>query len=88
MNQLREVMRLDGVTAKWHDLGLELKVINNDLREIEVDHQHNVNTCCRMMFQKWLEGTPDASWEQLVSALSNIGLNTAANAIRTQYNTI
>ena len=81
MQQLSEVMRIEHIeitTSKWFDLGLELVDSHKILRVIEADHRNNVDTCCRVMFEKWLEKTPDASWEQLVTALNNIGMNTAA----------
>ena len=33
------------------------------------------------MFNRWLQGNPDASWRQLTEALANVGLNTAAKKI-------
>ena len=66
------------ITTKWFDLGLELVDSHKILRVIEADYRNDVDTCCRVMFEKWLEKTPDASWEQLVTALNNIRMNTAA----------
>ena len=80
MQQLSEVMRIEHIeiTTKWFELGLELVDDHKVLRVIETDHRNDSNTCCRVMFEKWLEKTPDASWEQLVTALNTIGMNTAA----------
>ena len=47
-------------------------------------NNHNVNTCCREMFQKWLNMKPDASWDQLVAALNEIELSSAAHAVSKQ----
>ena len=69
------------ITTRWHDLGIELVDSYKVLRVIEADHPHNVEACCRVMFEKWLERTPDASWSQLVTALNNIEMITAADAI-------
>ena len=69
------------ITTRWRDLGLELVDSNKILKVIEADHPSDVNTCCRLMFEKWLERTPDASWSQLVTALNNIEMNTAADAV-------
>ena len=76
-------MRIEdiGLITQWRDLGLELVDSNNVLKVIETDHPNDVNTCCRMMFEKWLEKTPDASWSQLITALNNIKMNTAADAV-------
>ena len=83
MRQLQEVMRIKDVdiTTRWRDLGLELVDSNKTLRVIEANHPNDVDTCCRVMFEKWLDMTPDASWSQLVTALNNIKMNAAADAI-------
>ena len=83
IQQLQEVMRIEHIeiATKWYELGLELVDSNKALKVIEADYR-NVNTCCRTMFEKWLEKTPNASWNQLVTALDNIEMNTAADAVR------
>ena len=82
MKQLQEVMRIkDFDVTRWRDLGLELVDSNKVLKVIEADHPGNIDTCCRVMFEKWLEKIPDASWSQLVAALNNIEMNTAADAV-------
>ena len=82
--QLVDVMRIENIeiTTKWYELGLKLVDSNEVLKVIETDNPHNTNTCCRVMFQKWLEKTPNASWNQLVTALDDIKMNTAADAVR------
>ena len=74
------------IATKWYELGLELVDSNKVLKVIEADHPHNTNTCCRVMFEKWLEKTPNASWNQLVTALDNIKMNTAADVVRKLFN--
>ena len=69
------------MTTRWRDLGLELVDSNKTLKVIGADHPSDVDTCCRLMFEKWLEAKSDASWSQLVTALRNIEMNTAADAI-------
>ena len=83
MKQLLEVMRLNDIdiATRWRDLGLELVDSNRVLRVIEADHPSDVDTCCRLMFEKWLDMTPDASWSQIVAALNRIKMNTAADAV-------
>ena len=86
MKQLLEVMRIKdvNVTTRWRDLGLELVDSYNTLKVIETNHHNDVDTCCRVMFEKWLDTRPTANWNQLITALINIGMNTAADAIRKQ----
>ena len=83
IKQLQEVMRIEDIdiTTQWRDIGLELVDSNKTLKVIEADHPSDVDTCCRLMFEKWLEAKSDASWSQLVIALKNIKMFTAANAI-------
>ena len=84
IQQLAEVMRIEHIeiATKWYELGLELVDSFKILKEIEADNPHNTNTCCRVMFEKWLEKTPNASWSQLVTALDNIKMKTAADVVR------
>ena len=86
IKQLLEVMRIKNVdiTTRWRDLGLELVDSNKILKVIEVNHRNDVDTCCRVMFETWLDMRPSANWNQLITALSNIGMNTAADVIRKQ----
>ena len=87
IKQLQDVMRIKdiGITTRWRELGQELLDSNDTLQVIEADHPNGVNTCCRLMFEKWLEKTPNASWSQLVTALNSIELNTAADAVSKRY---
>ena len=79
-------MRRESLAKCWYDLGVELLPNNiNSLEEIEVNHRNDVKTCCREMFRTWLNMKPDASWGQLVKALNEIELGSAARNISTQY---
>ena len=69
------------ITTRWRALGLELIDSNKILKVIETNHPNDVDACCRLMFEKWLDITPDASWSQLIAALNAIELNTAADFI-------
>ena len=73
------------IATKWHVLGPELLVNNNVMQDIEANHCSDVSTCCRVMFEKWLEKTPDASWDELVTALNDIDMKTAADFITKQF---
>ena len=71
-----------GVAIRWYTLGVEL--LDGDtavLDVIKTNYQHDDDRCTEM-FKKWLEMKPDASWSQLVTALNDIGLNTAADNVR------
>ena len=83
IKQLQGVMRIKNIsiTPDWIQLGLELLDSHVILDSIKANHRNDVSTCCRVMFEKWLEKTPDASWSQLVTALNNIESRAAACAI-------
>lgn len=87
MQQLSTVMRIEdsAIATKWHELGLELVDSNRILKDIKTDHPSDVNACCISMFEKWLERTPDANWEKLITALNEIGMKTAAVAVSKQF---
>ena len=78
----KDIAREPGVATKWYKLGVELLDSNTtELDVIETNH-HSDDKRCSGMLKKWLEMKPDASWSQLVTALNNIGLHTAADNVR------
>jgi len=54
------------------------------LNLLKTDHPNDTNTCCNKMFIKWLLMKPDATWSQLVTALTRIGMNTVAENLNKQ----
>ena len=83
--QIKNVLKPDtsGLAARWHDLGTQL--LTDDtvgvLDVIKADHPNDVSACCNKMFVKWLELQPNATWSQLITALSIIGMKTTAENI-------
>ena len=73
------------VGVKWHYLGIELLDSKNDgeLNTIEAEHPSDLNKCCVKMFDLWLKKQPTASWNKLIEALRQPGieLGTLANNI-------
>ena len=70
-------------SIKWHDLGLELLEPEDErkLNEIQYSSHRDVSERCKQMFQLWLERCPDATWEHLIQALREVGLNHLATTI-------
>ena len=61
---------------KWHDLGIEL-LDSRDIGELdttEAEHPSDLNKCCTKMFNLWLKKQPTASWNQLIEALRQPGV--------------
>lgn len=72
------------VTVKvndWYDLGLQLDIQNDDLQTIKRNYPHDQKSCKREMFIKWLSICPQASYSQLVKALSVLGDETEADRL-------
>ena len=64
------------VGIKWHYLGIELLDSSDveELNTIEVEHPSDLNKCCIKMFDLWLKKQPTASWNQLIEALRQPGI--------------
>ena len=86
MEQLNKVIRIGhiDIATKWRELGPVLIDSYSIIKQIESDHHNDVCTCCRVMFEKWLERTPEADWDQLVAALNEIDMKYAADIISRQ----
>ena len=56
-------------TNKWHELGLQLNLEDNDLVAIRRQCHHVISECRREMFSNWLTNTTDASRKQILKAL-------------------
>ena len=65
------------VGAKWHYLGIELLHSNDvgELNTIEAECPSDFNKCCIKMFDLWLKKQPTASWNQLIEALRQPGID-------------
>ena len=87
LKRLKRIMRHEaGVTAEWYDIGVELLDGNTvALDKIEAKYSSDVNKCCTEMFKKWLQYNPEANWDQLASVLSEVGLTTAAETIKSEF---
>ena len=64
-------------------MGLELLEPEDEgkLNEIQYSSHRDVSERCKQMFQLWLERCPDATWEHLIQALIEVGLNQLAYKI-------
>ena len=66
---------------KWEDLGKEL-LDDDDLPALTARTCNmNERQCCSEMFKIWLERQPEASWQQLITALHMVKLNRLADNI-------
>ena len=60
--------------ARWNDLGIQLKVPRHYLDAIAVDKTNHPSSeqCCKAMLQKWIEITPNATWNILQQSTSHL----------------
>ena len=67
---------------KWHDLGVELLDFGDveELDKIEAQYQSDLDKCCTKMFQLWLRKQPSATWNKLLDALRQPGIELHALA--------
>ena len=82
-----KIMRIGDIdiATKWHELGPVLVDSYSVIKQIEANHRNDVSACCRIMFEKWLDMKPGASWDELVTALNDIAMKAAADFISKQF---
>ena len=78
-----------GVADKWRVLGVQLldPTSGSTLDIIERNNPRDVVRCCQCMLEKWLEMTPDASWNQILAALRSpsVQLHHLASQIEQEF---
>ena len=80
---LKDLMHLQ--VSDWNRLGLALKLNSYDLNIIERDHRGDTRKQTLKMLELWLKTQPDASYEQLIKALHEVGDETVASSLWTEY---
>ena len=61
--------------ARWRDLGVELGIPIPYLDTIAVDNVHHPSysqKCCKAVLQKWMEITPEPTWNILQNAIDRL----------------
>ena len=71
--------------AQWYTLGLALGLEEEVLNSTEVDQSHKHPKYKQAMFRKWLESTPNVSWNDLIKALVQIGEEETAEKVRKEF---
>ena len=66
-------------------MGLELKLDPYELGIIEKDFRGDTRKRTCKMFEHWLKTQPDASYEQLIKALCEVGDKRVANFLCKKY---
>ena len=81
--ELKDLMHLQ--VSDWKRLGLALKLNSHELDIIEQDHRGETKTQTLKMFEHWLKTQPDASYEQLIQSLCEVGDKTVAGSLCKKY---
>jgi len=68
----------------WHQLGIQLGIPTSELRKIEEDYAKSDRRMTETL-DTWLQRTPSASWNDVLSALQQMGENTVAESVRQKY---
>ena len=71
--------------SDWNRLGLALNLNSYDLDIIEKDHRGDARQQTLKMFQLWLKTQPDASYEQLIKSLCEVGDKAVASSLCQKY---
>ena len=81
--ELKDLMHLQ--VSDWKRLGLALKLNSFNLNIIEKDNKGDTREQTLKMFELWLKTQPDASYEQLIKALHEVGDETVASSLYMKY---
>ena len=77
------VEELSGVT-KWYTLGASLGLTENEIEEIEQDHDGTARRRMAML-SKWIKKETDPSWLVIIAALEKMSETSLANQLRKKY---
>ena len=59
---------------EWQHFGVLLHFEQAELDIMQDNCHHNSKKCCRSLLSTWLEKYPDALWDQLFSAIGDLGM--------------
>ena len=70
---MENIYIINGVAARWQNLGIALKFSDDELRAIERSKFFQVEDCCREVLSRWLKGRAGdgkpITWETLLQAM-------------------
>ena len=69
----------------WYNLGLQLDIPKDKLREIEDSHPDKTTRCKEETMDYWLKRGRNPSWETLAAAIADMGHLDIAKQIREKY---
>ena len=80
---MKQLVKAVASVSDWSTLGLYLGLQPAVLTDIHTTHHvQGLNTLKMVMFDKWLNKCPRASWDDVIEALTDMGENTAADQVK------
>ena len=80
---------LEDIVERWYELGVQLDVPLNKLKEIRCNNLSDVYQCKLLMLQEWQrQPTLKPSWCTLVDALHNMKENAILKRLSQQFGTL
>lgn len=77
-------LALSDISARWETLALLLNIPRGMRGNIEMDC-HDNDCKYRRTIETWYNGRPNASWDELVFVLEQMGENKLANQVAKEY---
>lgn len=75
-----------GKVTNWHEFGIALDMPGEVLNSIRSSNPNgDVGEWKSAMFQRWLDRTPTASWNDIIRALNELGYHTLAEELTSKY---
>ena len=81
--ELKDLMHLQ--VSNWNRLGLALNLDSYELEIIEKNHRGDTRQQLLKMFEHWLKTQPNASYEQLIKSLYEVGDKAVASSLCQKY---
>jgi len=71
--------------TEWFQLGFQLGVRHNKLKQIEQDYSHETERCKAEMLNCWLQGDSESSLSKVVEALQRMDCMVLAQQLEREY---
>ena len=76
---------LSNIAYLWYDLGIQLDIDPDVLKNIGKSKHFEQNDCMRRMLEKWLQKYPENGWDDIVRALKELDRNDIALTVTRKY---
>ena len=74
------------IAARWKQFAYILDTPKHTIDKIHMNNaQLGVESCCTEFLAHWLESNRDATWNDVIRAVDDIGLNDVAEELTTRY---